>query len=179
MFEKLIGVIYKIATGGKRKRMLLTPFAALLFFTVTLSFIILPLIIDRVLNVPRLIFEPVNLIICVLLLGPGLFLVLWSGLIFFMSKGTPVPLNPPPALITYGPYKFSRNPMITGLVLTMFAAGVYFGSITSVLIFTPAYIFIAYLELKNIEEPELIKRLGQDYIEYKNRVPMFFPWKKK
>jgi protein-S-isoprenylcysteine O-methyltransferase Ste14 len=33
-------------------------------------------------------------------------------------------------------------------------------------------------ELKAIEEPELEKRLGKDYVEYKKRVPMFFPWMK-
>lgn len=30
-------------------------------------------------------------------------------------------------------------------------------------------------ELKNIEEPELIKRLGEDYIEYRKQTPMFIP----
>jgi protein-S-isoprenylcysteine O-methyltransferase Ste14 len=31
------------------------------------------------------------------------------------------------------------------------------------------------MEIKYIEEPELEKRLGKDYIEYKKRVPRFFP----
>ncbi len=31
------------------------------------------------------------------------------------------------------------------------------------------------LELKYIEEPELEKRLGQPYVAYKKRVPMFLP----
>ena len=68
--------------------------------------------------------------------------------------------------------------MTAGLFMTMFGAGVYFGSITSMLIFTPLYILIHYIHLKHIEEPELEKRLGKEYIEYKKRVPMFFPWKR-
>ncbi len=34
-------------------------------------------------------------------------------------------------------------------------------------------------ELKKVEEPELEKRLGKDYREYKKQVPMFFPRLKK
>jgi protein-S-isoprenylcysteine O-methyltransferase Ste14 len=30
------------------------------------------------------------------------------------------------------------------------------------------------MSLKAIEEPELLKRLGEDYIEYRERTPMFF-----
>jgi protein-S-isoprenylcysteine O-methyltransferase Ste14 len=36
-------------------------------------------------------------------------------------------------------------------------------------------ILINVWELKAIEEPELTKRLGQDYIEYRKKTPMFFP----
>jgi len=35
------------------------------------------------------------------------------------------------------------------------------------------------LELKMVEEPELEKRFGKEYLEYKKRVPMFIPWFKK
>jgi len=34
------------------------------------------------------------------------------------------------------------------------------------------------LELKAIEEPELEKRLGKKYLEYKKKMPMFIPWLK-
>jgi len=30
-------------------------------------------------------------------------------------------------------------------------------------------------ELKKIEEPELIKRIGDEYIEYRRQTPMFIP----
>ena len=43
------------------------------------------------------------------------------------------------------------------------------------LIFTPLYISAHLWELKNIEEPELTRRLGEDYLSYQSRTPMFFP----
>jgi hypothetical protein len=57
--------------------------------------------------------------------------------------------------------------------------GILYNSLALILIFTPLFIFINYWELKRVEEPELEKRLGQEYIDYKKRVPMFFPLREK
>ena len=101
--------------------------------------------------------------------------MLWSFLHFIKVKGTPVPLNPPPKLVTTGPYAYIRNPMLTGLFILLFGLGVLLGSISLVFIFTPLFILLNVLELRTIEEPELEKRLGKEYLEYKKRVSMFIP----
>jgi len=41
--------------------------------------------------------------------------------------------------------------------------------------FTALFVLINVWELKAIEEPELIKRLGDEYIEYRRQTPMFIP----
>ena len=94
---------------------------------------------------------------------------------FLKAKGTPVPFNPPPQLVTSGPYAYSRNPMLTGVFALLFGIGIFFGSFSLLFVFTPLFIFVNYWELKAIEEPELVKRLGQEYIEYRKMTPMFFP----
>ena len=109
----------------------------------------------------------------------GLFLMLWSILHFIKVKGTPVPFNPPPKLVTTGPYSYIRNPMLSGVFILMFGFGILFRSISLVFIFTPLFILSNFLELKTIEESELEKRLGKDYSKYKKSVPMFFPRFKK
>jgi len=65
--------------------------------------------------------------------------------------------------------------MLTGVFALLFGIGVLLGSASLLVIFTPLFILINVWELKAIEEPELIKRLGQDYIEYRKSTPMFFP----
>jgi len=65
--------------------------------------------------------------------------------------------------------------MLTGVFSLLFGCGVLFGSISLLFVFTPLFIYINFWELKSIEEPELEKRLGEDYIEYRKRTPMFFP----
>lgn len=102
----------------------------------------------------------------------GAVLMLWAMFVFARVKGTPVPFNPPPKLVTSGPYAYSRNPMTIGLFIFMFGIGFNWGSITSVLIFTPLYIILSILDFKYIEEPELEKRLGKEYTEYKKRVKL-------
>jgi protein-S-isoprenylcysteine O-methyltransferase Ste14 len=177
--EKIINIFYNSATGGKLKRIVLTPVFGIIFVFITSLFVIAPLYIDSLLNIPRIKIYPVNLIITLCLFIPGIWLVIWSNLYVFRVKGTPVPANPPPVLITGGPFRFSRNPMTAGYFLIMFSIGIYFGSVLSIFIFTPAFIILHTNELKTVEEPELIKRLGQEYLEYMSSVPMFIPRLKK
>ena len=56
-----------------------------------------------------------------------------------------------------------------------FGIGLLLGSISLVLIMTPLFFLFLILEIKLIEEPELEKRLGKGYLEYKERVPRFIP----
>ena len=107
---------------------------------------------------------------------PCRFLPLACSLFFgacfaLRSAGTPVPLNPPKELVDTGPYAVIRNPMLTGVFLVLFGIGVLLGSFCLMFVFTPLFIVLNVWELKCIEEPELEKRLGQAYVEYKKRVP--------
>ncbi len=105
-------------------------------------------------------------------------LTLWSVLRFTKMKGTSVPFNPPPKLVTAGPYAYVRNPMLTGVSVLLFGLGILLNSVSLAFIFTPLFILLNVLELKAVEEPELEKRLGKEYLEYRKRVPMFIPWLK-
>jgi protein-S-isoprenylcysteine O-methyltransferase Ste14 len=65
--------------------------------------------------------------------------------------------------------------MLTGVFALLFGLGIFLGSTSLIVVFTPLFILINVWELKVIEEPELIKRLGEEYLEYRERTPMFFP----
>lgn len=173
--EKLIGMFYRAATSSKKIRTLLTPAGAVFFFAIMALFLFAALQVDKLFGFPQLLPLPLSIIVSVPFLAIGLFLVLWSILHFVKVKGTPVPFNPPPILVTTGPYAHVRNPMLTGLFVLLFGLGVLFRSISFVSIFTPLFILLNVLELKEIEELELEKRLGREYVEYKKRVPMFVP----
>lgn len=173
--QSWINFLYNISIGTKKTRTLLTPIGIVVFGTFVFIFISAAVYTDNILNLPDFNLNTLNIIISLLLLIIGLFFVVWSVIHFLKVKGTPVPINPPPKLVSTGPYAYSRNPMLTGIFFLMYGIGFWIGSLSLILIFTPLFILTNILELKKIEEPELEKRLGQKYIEYKRKTPMFIP----
>jgi protein-S-isoprenylcysteine O-methyltransferase Ste14 len=172
---RLIEIFYNVATGSRKIRNFFTPIGALFFTLLICSFVVIALQVDRLLGITAIFPRPLSIILALPVFSFALFLIGWSVLNFLRAKGTPVPFNPPPRLVTTGPYAYARNPMLTGVFALLFGFGVLFGSVSLLVVFTPLFIFINVWELKAIEEPELAKRLGEVYIEYRKRTPMFFP----
>ncbi len=147
----------------------------MVFGLFTASFVVLGLLLDQLLPLSWPLPPMISRIIAMTLVTVGIAITAWSVLHFLKAKGTPVPFNPPAALVVTGPYRYARNPMVTGVFLMLFGLGFAFRSLSLVLAGTPLYILINVWELKNIEEPELEKRLGEDYVSYRNKTPMFVP----
>lgn len=177
--QNMINRINRIATGSSELKKKYTFLAGSMFLIISALFIIVPILLGNYLGLNDFIHRPAKYFVSIPLMVIGLFLVIWSNLYFRKVKGTPVPFNPPPKMITSGPFAYTRNPMTTGLFLLMFGFGFHSGSALSVFIFTPLYILIHILEIKYVEEPEIEKRLSQEYAEYKKKVPMVFPYKGK
>ncbi len=173
--SKWIVILYNVATGSKRVRNFFTPIGAIFFGLLIFVIVIMSLHLDRLFGLTDIFPGQLNIILFLPFFSLAFFLIVWSVLNFLRAKGTPVPFNPPPQLVTTGPYAYVRNPMLTGVFALLFGFGVLLGSASLLIIFTPLFIFINVWELKAIEEPELLKRLGEDYIEYRKMTPMFFP----
>ena len=166
---------HRVATGPKRQRALLTPVGLLVFGGTLVIVIAGGLVTDRALRLPA----PVPGVLALAIGGPilvvGALLTGWCVVRFWRARGTPVPMNPPEKLITSGPYDWVRNPMVTGVFGVLFGLGLILHSIGIALIWTPAYVLMHWIELKRVEEPELARRFGDSYLDYKKRVPMFIP----
>ena len=173
--KRWINLLYSAATGTKKTRTLLTPIGVTIFGAFTALFVFAAILVDRLLNLPRLLPERAGLSVSVPLIAVGLAVAAWSAFHFMKVKGTPVPFNPPPKVVITGPYRYVRNPMLTGVFLFLFGLGFIFNSVSMVFFFTPLYVLINVWELKKVEEPELVKRLGLEYIEYRRHTPMFIP----
>lgn len=105
----------------------------------------------------------------------GIYLLfITNNLFHVIGKGTLAPWNPPKLLVTIGPYKFVRNPMIGAVLLILLGEALIIGS---VILFSWFVIFfiINIIYFKYSEEPVLVKRFGSDYKKYKKTVPMFIP----
>ena len=173
--EHWIDLLHRIATGTAKTRTLLTPVGVTIFGVFTAAFVFLALAVDRILNLPGLLPERGRLSVSIPMMAAGVALTAWSALHFLKVNGTPVPFNPPPEVVDTGPYRYARNPMLTGVFLLLFGLGFAFDSLSLVCFFTPLYVLVNVWELRRIEEPELVKRLGPEYVEYRRRTPMFIP----
>ena len=173
--EQWISLLHRTATGTKKTRTLLTPIGVTIFGAFTALFVIAALWVDRLLNLPSLLPEGARFPVSIPVMAVGIAVTAWSAFHFLRVKGTPVPFNPPPEVVATGPYRYARNPMLTGVFLFLLGLGIAVDSLSLVLFFTPLFIVINVWELKEIEEPELVKRFGDEYIEYQRRTPMFIP----
>lgn len=133
---------------------------------------------DALLGISPLPHRPVAFIAGAVLFGPGLALLSVSRkTLSYLGKGAPAS-NMAMRLVEGGIYNRVRNPMALGFYLTCVGVGLMVGSsyvtFVSLLVVIPAHIF----NLKYIEEFELELRLGQPYIQYKQKVPFLIPWSK-
>jgi protein-S-isoprenylcysteine O-methyltransferase Ste14 len=112
--------------------------------------------------------------------GLGLLLI---GLLLFVSslrrfatdgKGTLAPWAPPRSLVIYGPYRYVRNPMISGVVLVLFGEALMLLSGPHVQ-WALIFLVINFIYIPLLEERQLKERFGEAYIEYCRHVPRLLP----
>ncbi len=179
IWDRYADFVYRVATGDKKLKALTTPAAAIVFFGIIVLFVFASFWLDKWLTCLHFGSTWCTLGLAWLVIIFGFIIMFWPVIAFFSTRGTPVPFNPPPKLITTGLYAYIRNPMLSGMFIFMLGLGVLFGSLSLIFIFTPLFIVLNVLYLKAIEEKELEKKFGKAYLEYKERVPMFIPWLKR
>jgi len=105
----------------------------------------------------------------------GLRLV-WETISLFGSvgEGTLAPWDPTRKLVVTGPYLRVRNPMITGVGLVLLGEAALLGS-PQILIEFGVFALANGIYIPLIEEPGLVNRFGNDYVEYRRAVPRWIP----
>jgi protein-S-isoprenylcysteine O-methyltransferase Ste14 len=107
--------------------------------------------------------------------GLGLALSSWTVWIFKRyGEGTPAPWDPPKKLVVRGPYRFVRNPMISGALLILLAEALFFQS-WPIAAWMIVFFIGNCIYFQRIEEKGLEKRFGNDYLEYQAHVPRWIP----
>lgn len=107
---------------------------------------------------------------------PGMSLTLWSRLAlgrnYFVSTGFGAQLFASQQLVTNGPYAILRHPMYAGIILAAFGSLLIYHTWTTLLFscFVPALFIRA-----RREETALSAEFGEQWQEYCNHVPAFFP----
>lgn len=105
----------------------------------------------------------------------GLALFGWCvGLFGRVGQGTLAPWDPTRKLVAVGPYKYVRNPMITGVAAMLLGEALLFGSLL-IGLWLLLFGLVNHTYFVLSEEPGLAQRFGESYRTYKANVPRWIP----
>ena len=115
--------------------------------------------------------------------APGLILLILGAVLVLVCGGilstrgiyeTPGDRFFPKEFVTFGPFRYLRNPMSLGGVVLMLGLGLYESSV-SILLLAAAFFFFLHSLVVCLEEPGLEKRFGEPYRDYKRSVNRWLP----
>ena len=112
----------------------------------------------------------------------GVLLLAIGALLFVASlrrfagegEGTLAPWDPPRALVVRGPYRFARNPMISGVIFALFGEALVALSVPHA-IWAGFFLALNLAYIPLFEEPQLAARFGEPYRDYCRHVRRFWP----
>jgi protein-S-isoprenylcysteine O-methyltransferase Ste14 len=110
------------------------------------------------------------------LIAVGALLAGWCTAVFHsLGKGTPHPFAAKTKrLVIAGPYRCVRNPMMWGVGAILVGLALLLGSVGLWIGFA---VFLIYINifLRVYEEPDMERRFGDEYREYRRQVPRWWP----
>ena len=143
--------------------------------------LLIPTLMWWVSGTPNLLAAPVARIVIALVLAVlGLSLSVWS-IIYMRHKGDGNPMDAfghevaprTKHLMTEGPYRLSRNPMLTGSFVYFAGVCVLLWTWQALLVFV-VFVVIMLLQVRS-EEKRLRRDFGEEYEAYCRRTGRFWP----
>lgn len=110
----------------------------------------------------------------VLLIAGGVIAASCIGMFVTRGRGTPAPFDPPRVFVAGGPYRYVRNPMYVGAVLSLFGGGLVAAS-PAIVLLAGGFWLLAHTFVLLREEPALERRFGTAYTHYRSQVNRWLP----
>ncbi len=140
--------------------------------------------LDRLFAFEPLRYGMVSIVLGSLVILFGLLWMIWSWYsLLTIGRGHPqevlgLPLAPrTKRLVTVGPYSYTRNPMLLGLLFLLAGWGIVLGSVSATLFSPLIIVVLLLLHFNFFEEPGLWRRFGEEYEGYRHQVPLILPFK--
>jgi protein-S-isoprenylcysteine O-methyltransferase Ste14 len=141
------------------------------FILPVIVLIIVPLCIEKDITIKFITSFIPGLIIMVM----GLYVITMTvSSIISIGKGTLAPWRPSRHLVINGMYGHVRNPMILGVFTVLIGESLALVS-ARILIWAICFFVINNIFFLAYEEPNLEKKFGDEYRQYKKNVPRWIP----
>ena len=149
-----------------------------MFLRALLAFLMVPVVVAGIVPFMLATYDPFKVtgsLAGLLILGIGLFILLWCVRDFYVAgKGTLAPWDPPKHLVTVGLYRHVRNPMYVGVLLIL--SGWVIITASPIVLSFSVFMFTAfYFRVKLHEEPWAEELFAAEWQEYKQHVPRWLP----
>lgn len=105
----------------------------------------------------------------------GIALFIWCVSLFAqVGRGTLAPWDPTQQVVAVGPYRWTRNPMISAVATILTGEALFWGS-WRLALWAGIFVAINHAYFILVEEPGLRLRFGESYQAYAARVPRWLP----
>ena len=135
----------------------------------------------RIFSLPVIPHAGIRLVLAAFFFFLGCLFVLWSNLFLVLrGKGGPtdiagIEISPrTKKLVSDGPYRYTRNPMVFGVHSLYFSLTLFLNSLGCLLVLAFFYFTIVRWVVLQ-EEKRLLKDFGSEYAAYREKTSMFFP----
>lgn len=108
-------------------------------------------------------------VIGVVLFVAGAVLAAWGWLIFRKARTTRVPGQASTTLVTWGPYRFTRNPMYVGLAVAYLGEAGFLRQVWPVFLLPLVLAYLNWIVIP-VEEERMLEVFGAAYEAYRTRV---------
>ncbi len=102
----------------------------------------------------------------------GVLIMAWAGATMLAARTTVMPKRAPAALVTGGPFRFSRNPIYLGDALILFGWAVWLGALSPFLL-VPSFMAVIHLRFIRGEAAGLKAAFPDEYAAWAAKVR---PW---
>lgn len=95
-------------------------------------------------------------------------MILWCAFLFRRAGTTIKPFEESSALLTQGPYRFSRNPIYLSMAILLLGVALFLGSIAPLFV-VPLFALWIDRRFVRAEQAALAEKFGSAYEEYRRR----------
>ena len=103
------------------------------------------------------------------LVGAGLALIFWGIATFLAHRTAVFPNRPAAHIVRAGPYRFTRNPMYTGMTMAYGGLTLLFNDVWPLLMLPVVLVLLVRLVISR-EERYLAAAFPSEYAEYRQKV---------
>lgn len=104
----------------------------------------------------------------------GAGLAIWCSIYLLITKNTVSPLSSQTKVLTKGPFKIVRHPMMWSIHIVLIGE-IFVYSSPVLIIWFLLWLRLAVIYVSRFEEPALVEHFGSSYLEYCKVTPRWFP----